>query len=71
MLNLATAFNMCRPNPCLHNGVCQKTAEGFDCTCHGNYDGKTCQCKYFWYKFVYAMCFHLKVYGSLSRKLYN
>jgi hypothetical protein len=25
----------------------------------------------FWYKFVYAMCFDLNVYGSLSRKLYN
>ena len=41
-------MNACTPNPCLHNGVCKKIAKGgFDCTCHGNYDGKTCQCKYY------------------------
>jgi protein crumbs len=35
--------DLCRDNPCLHNGECFNTWNDFGCTCERGYKGKQCQ----------------------------
>ncbi|PWA21619.1 hypothetical protein CCH79_00003032 [Gambusia affinis] len=34
--------NMCKPNPCMHDGICTLSGASFRCQCHG-YEGPHCE----------------------------
>ncbi|XP_048585834.1 protein jagged-1b isoform X2 [Nematostella vectensis] len=42
-INCETRVDSCASNPCLHNGSCTNTIEGFQCQCTSDWEGKTCQ----------------------------
>ena len=44
-----TVFDACKSNPCLNNGRCDNTTQGFQCKCSGTYEGRTCSGKCYYY----------------------
>ncbi|RDD43574.1 Neurogenic locus notch-like protein 1, partial [Trichoplax sp. H2] len=36
-------LDRCDPNPCINNGVCNKSRDDYTCTCAANYTGKNCE----------------------------
>ena len=58
--NFKYSVNQCVNNPCLNNGTCQQTKDGFNCICPLYYYGSNCQtCA----KFIMNLNFNLNFYS--------
>ena len=40
-----TEKNYCLPNPCMNDGICNESPDGYVCTCGQGFQGKSCEGK--------------------------
>ena len=53
-------INYCSSNPCLNNGLCYSTGNGYTCVCPPNYCGINCDIQYvFFHSFFFFLCLHI------------
>ena len=43
LIRLVAEKNACRPNPCMNDGQCVETSDGYRCYCKHGFIGKDCE----------------------------